>query len=342
VRLRRLALLALPLSIILASCGGAIDSNEAVISGKLAPTNAGQLEDEMKTLTSLDSFTTGWKEGTQAAPVVGGKYSPEFVAYVLQNRFFNALIQEEAKARKLEPAPATDEMKANASGAFPGGEATFDALPNDYRANFLLTQQYIQALLADAAGDPKVYFDKNPNEFMSACVKHILVPTKAEADAAKKRIDGGEAFDKVAKEVSQDPGSKDAGGDLGCNALSGFVKPFSDAAVKAELNKLTDPVQSDFGFHLLIVSKREAGKWDEAAQAQATQAAQAAGVEGLRKALSDRVKQAGTKVNADFARLDTADAIPQIVAKESKTLATTTIIGGEVAPAEPPVTEPQG
>jgi hypothetical protein len=341
VRFRRLALLALPLSVALAACGGAIDSNEAVISGKLAPTNAGQLEAEMKTLTSIDSFTDGWKAGTEAAPVVGGKYSPEFVAYVLQNRFFNALIQEEAKGRKLEPAPATEEMRASAVSAFPGAEETFKALPSDYQKNFLLTQQYIQSLLTDAAGDPKAYFDKNPDQFISACVKHILVPAKADADAAKKRIEGGEAFDKVAQEVSQDPGSKDSGGDLGCNGLSGFVKPFSEAAVKAELNKLTDPVQTEFGYHLLLVSKREPAKWDEAAQQQATQAAQTAGVEGLRQRLSDRVKQAGTTVNADFARLDATDAIPQILPKESKTLATT-VVSNEVAPAEPPVVEPQG
>lgn len=84
-------------------------------------------------------------------------------------------------------------------------------------------------------------------------VRHILLKTEAEAKDVIARLGKGEKFEKLA-ELSEDPGSKTRGGDLGWANPSNFVKPFSDAMVKLEKGKYTtEPVKSDFGWHVIQV-----------------------------------------------------------------------------------------
>ncbi|MGP0008405.1 MAG: peptidylprolyl isomerase [Methylocella sp.] len=86
--------------------------------------------------------------------------------------------------------------------------------------------------------------------------RHILVATEDEAKSALKRIMGGEEFEKVAKEVSKDPGSE--GGDLGWFTKDRMVPEFADAAFKLDVGQMSDPVKSPFGWHLIeILDKRE-------------------------------------------------------------------------------------
>ena len=81
--------------------------------------------------------------------------------------------------------------------------------------------------------------------------RHILVPTLAEAMYARERIiDAGEDFGKVAMEVSKCP-SGQQGGALGTFGKGQMVKPFEDAAFDSEINKITMPVQTQFGYHLI-------------------------------------------------------------------------------------------
>jgi len=96
-------------------------------------------------------------------------------------------------------------------------------------------------------------------------VRHLLVTVQPDSDAAadkaaraeietvRKRIEGGEPFDKVAKEVSKDPGSKEQGGDLG-EIQKGVMDPaFEQAAFSLAVGQLSQPVKSRFGYHLILV-----------------------------------------------------------------------------------------
>lgn len=82
--------------------------------------------------------------------------------------------------------------------------------------------------------------------------RHILVKTEAEAKAIIADLKKGTDFAKLAKEKSQDPGSKDKGGDLGWFAPAGVVKTFGDALVGLKKGETTpEPVQSQFGWHVI-------------------------------------------------------------------------------------------
>ena len=86
--------------------------------------------------------------------------------------------------------------------------------------------------------------------------RHILVPTEDEAKAALARVKGGEDFAKVADEVSKDPGSQ--GGDLGWFTKDKMVPEFAEAAAKLNKGQISDPVKSQFGWHVIqLEDKRQ-------------------------------------------------------------------------------------
>jgi peptidyl-prolyl cis-trans isomerase C len=84
--------------------------------------------------------------------------------------------------------------------------------------------------------------------------RHILLPTEDEAKAALKRVQDGEDFAKVATELSKDPGSQ--GGDLGFFTKDKMVPEFAEVAFKLDAGKISDPVKSQFGWHIIKVEEK--------------------------------------------------------------------------------------
>ena len=118
----------------------------------------------------------------------------------------------------------------------------------------------IDAIVATAVTDEalqaaydKRYKDAAPQKEFNAA--HILVDTVEEAEAIKTELAGGADFAELAKAKSTDTGSGANGGDLGWFGLGVMVQPFEDAVVAAKIGEVTGPVQSDFGYHLILVKE---------------------------------------------------------------------------------------
>jgi len=102
----------------------------------------------------------------------------------------------------------------------------------------------------------KVYEDatKQAGTEKEVRARHILVPTEEEAKAIKADLDKGADFAKLAKEKSKDPGAAD-GGDLGFFTKDQMVPEFSAVAFALEPGKVSDPVKSQFGWHVIKVEE---------------------------------------------------------------------------------------
>ena len=103
------------------------------------------------------------------------------------------------------------------------------------------------------------------SEIKQAKIRHILISPNAIIDdaTAKQRLDdaiekisGGEDFGEQAKLLSDDPGSANLGGDLGWAETTSFAPEFRDAADNSELNVLSEPFRTQFGWHVLEVLER--------------------------------------------------------------------------------------
>lgn len=80
---------------------------------------------------------------------------------------------------------------------------------------------------------------------------HILVAKQSEALAILERIKGGEKFGKLAKDLSIDSGSAKRDGNLGYFTKGKMVKPFEDVAFKLQVGQISEPVKSEFGYHII-------------------------------------------------------------------------------------------
>jgi peptidyl-prolyl cis-trans isomerase C len=107
------------------------------------------------------------------------------------------------------------------------------------------------------AAEKQVYDDaakaQKPEEEVHAL--HILVPTEDEAKKVEERLKKGEDFGKLADELSKDPGSK--GGDLGWFTKDRMVPEFAEVAFKTKSGDVSDPVKTQFGWHVIkVLDKR--------------------------------------------------------------------------------------
>ncbi len=90
-----------------------------------------------------------------------------------------------------------------------------------------------------------------------ATARHILVADQATCTDLKTRIEGGEDFAQVAKQYSECP-SGQQGGDLGEFSPGMMVKEFDTVVFSADLGKVHGPVQTQFGYHLIEITRRSA------------------------------------------------------------------------------------
>jgi peptidyl-prolyl cis-trans isomerase C len=114
-----------------------------------------------------------------------------------------------------------------------------------------LTREGKKAVTPEAA--KKLYDDTTkamaPDEEVHA--RHILVEDEAQAKAAAERLKKGEDFAKLAAELSKDPGSGKEGGDLGWFTKDRMVPEFAEAAFKLGKGEVSEPVKSQFGWHII-------------------------------------------------------------------------------------------
>ena len=92
-------------------------------------------------------------------------------------------------------------------------------------------------------------------EISTVCASHILVPTEADAVKLKSQISSYDDFKYYARLYSKCPSGQN-GGDLGCFQKGQMVKPFEEAAFGGNIGEVSEPVQTQFGYHLLWVTKK--------------------------------------------------------------------------------------
>ena len=167
-----------------------------------------------------------------------------------------------------------------------------DKLTLDNQRRGYLSGVALEPIIASSVTDASLQaaYDKRFKDQAPATeyhAAHILVATEEEAKAIKLELDGGADFAELAKTKSTDTGSGQAGGDLGWFGIGAMVKPFEDAVIAAEVGKVTEPVKSDFGWHLILV--------------QETRIADAPSLDDLRDELAPEIEQAA--IDAKVAEL---------------------------------------
>ena len=140
-------------------------------------------------------------------------------------------------------------------------------------------QEWVESQVKDAPKatdkDAEEFFQKNPQQFEKpeqVRASHILLSLQKDAEesvvsekrkaaeAIAARVKAGEAFDKLAAELSEDPSAKQNSGDLNFFTKEQMVPEFSQVAFSMQKGDLSEPVRSQFGFHIIQVTDRKDGE----------------------------------------------------------------------------------
>jgi parvulin-like peptidyl-prolyl isomerase len=132
----------------------------------------------------------------------------------------------------------------------------------DYvKKNFQFTEQEFRGLfeidlLRSKLGT--VLGDRLPTTEEQVHARHILVETEEEAQEVLERLKAGEDFAALALEFSIDTSNNETGGDLDWFGRGMMVPEFEEAAFSLEIGKISDPVQTTFGYHIIEVLEKDA------------------------------------------------------------------------------------
>ncbi len=229
-------------------------------------------------------------------------------------------------AYALVPAPALSPESvsdAEAEALYKKDPSAYQ-LPERRKGKYLLVET--AQLRAESArkvtdADIAAEYQKNLDSYRKGeevTARHILYKSdgtpaqdaaaRAKAEAAVKKLKGGADFAALAKAESEDPGSKESGGDLGSFGRGRMVKEFEEAAFGANLGEVVGPVKTPFGFHVVKVSARSAERVQPLFEVSATIRAQleeqraADEARRLARELADRVVALGKKPSDDDLR----------------------------------------
>ncbi|WP_062515612.1 peptidylprolyl isomerase [Halobacillus sp. KGW1] len=130
----------------------------------------------------------------------------------------------------------------------------------DFQADleeYLTLEKLLKDRVSITDEEKETYFEENKDSFNQpeqVTARHILTETKEEAQTVLDKYNDGEKFADLAEEYSTDEATKDSGGDLGTFGKGEMVDAFDDAAFSMEAGEVSDPVETEYGFHIIEVT----------------------------------------------------------------------------------------
>lgn len=253
----------------------------------------------------------------QTPVMAPGTLPTEIGAGWLSALIYQDVLRAEFVRRGLDLAPGSVESAEEALTGQLGPSA--ELLPAWFRRR-VAERNAISTALREALIGPtdeaalNAYYEANRQELAPTCVAHILVPTKEEADTLAAALRSGEDFAALARARSVDRGSAESGGALGCVPPGSFVEPFAGTVREAPLGELQGPLETRFGWHLLVVSeRRDVSPADIRQELERARAED--GERAIREFLLERFRNASVRVDPRYGRFAqlSGEPLPRVV-----------------------------
>ncbi len=246
---------------VLALLGGAValaltndGPNAFTVAGRSV--SQGSVDAELRELAENEALRTA--VGQSGAPPLS-EHRGSIVSEVSAG-WVGLLVAQEVAAAEVArgglAVTADDKARAKAlASESVGGQAVSTTLAPWFQDRLVARWQKVAVLERRLIASPTAALEEG---VAASCpsgryVSHILVESLTEATAIKSALDAGADFADVAAASSID-GSRDAGGALGCVDGQSFVEPFATAANTQPVGVVSDPLQTEYGFHLVLVT----------------------------------------------------------------------------------------
>jgi PPIC-type PPIASE domain len=217
------------------------------------------VDDELRALADNAAFARLIRQ-TGSAPLapIAGSITSGYAAGWLSLRVAQVFVDETVARRRLAVTAADRRGGEGLAVQLLGSEQVVRTLPSSLRgairarfARIAVLQRFLLASPSAALRDAAL--QRCPSHRF---VAHILVATLAEAQAIQAQLAAGADFATLARQRSTDRASAAQGGDLGCLDSQSFVAPFQQAAQTQPVGSVSSPVQTQYGFHLILVRDR--------------------------------------------------------------------------------------
>jgi parvulin-like peptidyl-prolyl isomerase len=253
--LKKLVSLLVLAALVLAACGSGSNATAATVDGE--DITVGDVE------ALIDPGEDAEIPKATFAQFLGFEIQQRIVSNAAEEEFGIAITDDEA----LAEADVIFE-EANVEGVTREEFLTTNGVTEEMLLNVahqqLLDAQVREAFTSDVEDPTQDEIDAVIAEAEAVyCASHILVATEAEANEVMDRLEAGEEFAALATELSTDTGSGAQGGDLGCSAPDAYVTEFADALTAAEVGVPTEPVETEFGFHVILLGEDQIPTEDE-------------------------------------------------------------------------------
>ncbi|MBT2662912.1 peptidylprolyl isomerase [Bacillus sp. ISL-45] len=227
-------------------------------------------------------FATAFTRTETAASINGEKITKEeldtkltemYGPDILDSLITNKVIEMEAAKEKVKvTGNEIDEELKKLEESY-GGEEAFaaaleqnqvpmDRIREDIEV-YLLAEKMIGSSIDVSEDELKTYFEENKDSFdqkEQVKASHILVEDEATAKKVKEELDNGKNFAELAKKYSTDTSNADNGGDLGYFGKGEMAEEFENAAFALETDAISEPVKTEFGYHIIKLVDKKAAK----------------------------------------------------------------------------------
>jgi peptidyl-prolyl cis-trans isomerase C len=318
--------------LLLAGCGDLLAPAAAVVNDHKITVD--EVNDGVAQLEETPQFKQLAEQGDVDA------FKREFEQTYLSQLIRRAVFEPQAAELGVEVTDADvterlDEIKAN----FPSTSAfeesvkeqgvTLEQLPVLVRDN-LLAERLRAEVVADvqpSEEELRANYRENIEDHRETRAQHILVDSQRQAAEiaarlrAAPRTNAAKLFAALAREFSTDRANAKKGGDLGFFSVGQFVKPFEDAAAALDVGQISNPVETEFGWHIIRVTDRRNKPFDDVREQIAEDLAGPAQDDAWEKWVIDAYEAADVEVNPRYGELDIetqvvvnppADSIPGV------------------------------
>ncbi|HHX23680.1 MAG TPA: foldase [Thermoanaerobacterales bacterium] len=182
----------------------------------------------------------------------------------------NKIVELEAKSQDIKVTDEDLQKEIDVMADQYGGQETFeqylkmygyslDNIKSNIETN-LNIMKLLEHEITVEEDEMKAYFETNKERFdekEQVKASHILLDSEDKAKEVRDKLQAGEDFAQMAKEYSADTSNNEQGGDLGYFVRGQMVPEFDEVAFSLEPGKISDPVKTDFGYHIIKVEDKK-------------------------------------------------------------------------------------
>jgi foldase protein PrsA len=226
-------------------------ANVATVNGVTLSSDQYMGELERQLIFITDQYMMDWNDVQNQA------YIPQIEQQVFDQLVNLELARQLALAENIQISDEALNIELEATRASILASGTYTDWDNFLSVNKIDDAYFHDRILESLTIDELVKAHGGPTDAEQVHALHILVADEETANKVLEELNAGKTFEELAAQYSTDTGSKDLGGDLGWFPRGMMVAAFEDVAFSLPVGEVSEPVQSDFGFHIIKVLGKE-------------------------------------------------------------------------------------